>query len=301
MDFGRDVDISTVHFGLPPEHPGSIKVLGGTKRKDIKVYVGGVLWSDESFTGVIYPAKAKPKDYARYYCRQFNTIELNTTHYRLPEADHIKKWQNDAPETFRFAPKVPQVISHSGDLLQMVDFMNEFGTLVSHFGKRLGYTFLQLPPHFAPKRLQELLEFLDRSALRQLAIEVRHPDWFGEQPALNQLCNYLYKNQMPLVITDTPGRRDVLHGRLTHTVTLIRFNANDRHSTDYSRIDEWVERLNNWFNQGLETVYFFIHTPHQINMPELVSYFIKQLKQVSGIHLQSPKITQPDPSNGMLF
>lgn len=301
MDFGRDVEITTVNFSLPPEHPASSKILGGEKKKDIKVYVGGVLWSDENFVGHIYPAKAKPKDYAKYYCRQFNTIELNTTHYRLPEAERIMKWQNDAPDAFRFAPKVPQVISHSGNLLQMVDFMNEFGMLIRHFGKRQGYAFLQLPPHFAPNRLPELLSFLDGVELRQLAIEVRHPDWFNGQPALNQLCNYLYKNKMPLVITDTPGRRDVVHSRLTHTVTLIRFNANDRHPTDYLRIDEWVNRLNHWFNQGLETVYFFIHTPHQINMPELVGYFIKQLKQVSGIHLQPPKLTPPDPSNGMLF
>ena len=150
MDFGRDTNINTVDFTLTEINPSIKKVLGSKPSKLVKVYTGGVLWSDESFVGTIYPDKAKPKDYAKHYCKQFNTIELNTTHYRIPEKERIQKWQHEAPEGFMFCPKIPQVISHAGNLLTMVSFMNEFNELIKHFQQKMGLCFLQLPPHFAP-------------------------------------------------------------------------------------------------------------------------------------------------------
>jgi uncharacterized protein YecE (DUF72 family) len=301
MDFGRDTDINEVDFTLTAINPHVKKVLGSNPSKLIKVYVGGVLWSDENFVGTIYPDKAKPKDYAKYYCKQFNTIELNTTHYRIPEKERIQKWQHEAPEGFMFCPKIPQVISHAGNLVSMVNFMNEFNELVKHFQQKLGLCFLQLPPHFAPNRLMELLEFLDRSELRNLAIEVRHPEWFTNEVTFNQLSNYLYKNKMPLVITDTAGRRDVLHMRFTAKSTVIRFNANNQHASDFKRMDEWIQHLKLLFEMGLENVYFFVHTPNQLHMPHLVTYFIHQLKRECGIHLTAPKIKDETGFTGELF
>ena len=136
----------------------------------------------------------------------------------------------------------------------------------------------------------ELLEFLDQSQLRNIAIEVRHPEWFTHEVAFNQLSNYLYKNKMPLVITDTAGRRDVLHMRFTANSTIIRFNANNQHASDFKRMDAWIQHLKLLFEMGLETVYFFVHTPNQLHMPHLVTYFIHQLKRECGIHLTAPKI-----------
>lgn len=301
MDFGRDCNIENVTYDLPEIPDSAKKVLGGTKSKAIQVYIGGVLWSDDYFVDTIYPASAKPKDYARYYCKQFNTIELNTTHYRLPEKERIQKWAKDAPEHFRFSPKVPQVISHSPNLISMLPFTCEFHEHILQFGNKLGLSFLQLPPHFAPDRLNELLDFLDHCPIRYMAIEVRHPDWFRNISSFNALCNYLYKNNMPLVITDTAGRRDVLHMRLTSKTTLIRFNANDRHSSDFTRMNEWIQHIKLLLDNGLETIYFFVHTPKQLNMPYLVTHFIQQLKRECGIVLTPPKIKEDTGFTGELF
>lgn len=66
--------------------------------------------------------------------------------------------------------------------------------------------------------------------------------------------------------------------RLTNKTAFIRFNANDNHPSDKIRIDNWINRAYNWFQIGLKIIYFFIHTPNQINMPHLVAYFIKSLQ-----------------------
>lgn len=290
MDFGRTKELDSVKYTLPQNHMGIEKVLGTVKCVNPKIYIGGVLWSDESFVGTIYPHRARAINYSKYYTRQFNTIELNSTHYRIPEIQKIQKWYEESPHDFRFCPKIPQDISHSRNLAETIDYLNEFNNVIKAFQHKLGMCFLQLPPHFAPNRLNELLSFLDQCSIRNLAIELRHPEWFTEKLALNVLSNYLYKNNMTLVLTDTPMRRDVLHMRLTNKTAFIRFNANDKHESDYKRINEWIERLYEWMQLGLETIYLFIHTPTQVNMPELVTYFIQQLKKECGISLTPPKI-----------
>lgn len=301
MNFGRTNNIEAINFGLPDSHKGIEKVLKGVRVLQPRVYVGGVLWSDEAFLGTIYPERAKSKDYARYYGRQFNSIELNLTHYRLPENEKIQKWYEESPVDFKFCPKVHQAISHASNLISAVDYMETFYQLVKPLQHKLGTCFLQLPPHFSPKRLNELLEFLDKSNLRNLAVELRHPDWFSGNEALNILSNYLYKNKMALVLTDTPMRRDVLHMRLTNQTAFIRFNANDKHASDYKRIDEWIQRLLEWIQLGLESVYFFVHTPTQLNMPHLVTYIIQQLKKECGISISPPKIKTVNDDSGKLF
>jgi len=250
------------------------------------------MWADEGFKGLIYPEKAKAADYVKYYAKQFNTIELNATHYRIPDADTFKRWYDVAPAGFKFCPKVNQEISHAGNLLPMLSFHNQCNDLFQLLRDKLGTCFMQLPPQFGTSRLNELLEFLDHSDLRNLAIELRHESWYRQEAELNQLCNYLYKNGMSLIITDTPGRRDVLHMRLTDKTAMLRFNANNDHPTDRTRMDEWVQRFKTWFDHGLEELYFFMHSPDQRFMPQLVSYLIRQMQQVCGISIAPPVIRQ---------
>jgi len=86
----------------------------------------------------------------------------------------------------------------------------------------------------------------------------------NEVKYLNTFSNYFYKNNLTLLLTDTAGRRDVLHQRLTSKTAFIRFVANDLHATDYKRMDEWITRLKNWIDNGLEEIYFS-YTPLLMN------------------------------------
>ena len=92
------------------------------------------------------------------------------------------------------------------------------------------------------------------------------------------------------VITDTSGRRDVLHMRLTTPVAFIRFVGNNLHPTDYKRIDDWVGRLKLWIDSGIETIYFFIHNHEELNSPELCKYTIQKLNAAKGLNIAVPKL-----------
>ena len=99
------------------------------------------------------------------------------------------------------------------------------------------------------------------------------------------------------VITDVAGRRDVCHARLTNREVVVRFVGNALHPTDYSRIDAWVERLDSWFQNGLQNVYFFTHEPDNILAPELAAYLTKKFQEKTTIKTRGPNLQMP-PNEG---
>lgn len=302
MEFGRLENIENIDFTLPSDHPGTLKVLGGVKTKNPKLYIGAPIWSDPGFPGKLYPAKAREKDYLKYYARQFNCIELNATHYRVPNEDGIIRWLLATGEQFKFCPKIHQSISHAKSLTQVVPLMKDLMLNLNWFKEKLGTSFMQLPPGFSTKGLDDLLTFLDLTMVKNMVIELRHESWYEkDHEAMKILCNYLYKNQLGLVITDVAGRRDVLHQRLTNKSAFIRFTANDLHPTDYERLKDWAERVSYWLDNGLEELYFFVHTPDKSLTPELAIYFIKELHRLTGLNIKTPQLLSLGGKSGKLF
>lgn len=302
MEFGKITEnLEDIDFSFPESHPGTIKVLGEQKAKKLNVYVGCPIWSDEKFVGKIYPQNAKPANYVRYYSKQFNSIELNTSHYQELDPGRIKKWVDATTADFKFFPKVHQSISHTPLLKYNAQMMREFLTNVKHFQKKLGMPFLQLPERYDSSNLNDLLTFLDEVAMSGFAIELRHASWFSNETVLKQVCNYFYGNNITFLILDCAGRRDVMHQRLTTKTAFIRFLANDLHDADQKRIQDWVIQLDNWIENGLEEIYFFVHTPSNELMPEIVNFFIKAFSRQTGIKLEPAKITKPEDTIRTLF
>ena len=304
MDFGKLPDISKITFTLPPDAPGNDRIwakCGNTRNKNPKVYVGCPVWANKNWLGGLYPNNAKSRDYLKHYCEQLNTIELNVTHYQIPEEKTIERWKSQASEGFLFAPKVLQEISHR--LLpegQAIPLMKEFCRSIMGLEKYLGTSFLQLGPAFSPEYADKLEDFL--AALPhdyKLAIEFRHPDWFkGDN--FEQIAQIMENYQAGTVMTDVAGRRDVLHMRPTTPTVMLRFVGNDLHPTDFERVDVWVQRFKNWLDKGLEEIYFFAHEPNNDDAPQLATYFIREMNTHCGLNLKVPKSYQL-PVQGSLF
>jgi uncharacterized protein YecE (DUF72 family) len=70
------------------------------------IHIGTSGWSYPSWRPGFYPAGLAPNEFLRFYAEAFDTVELNTTGYRLPSADQFKRWAEAVPDGFRFAPKV---------------------------------------------------------------------------------------------------------------------------------------------------------------------------------------------------
>lgn len=286
MKFGKLSDISAVDFSLPQDHPQTTKVLANASNSFEQLYFGCPAWGCKEWVGKIYPPKTKQADFLSYYAKQFNTIELNTTHYRIPMAEMVNKWVEKAGKKFRFCPKIPQSISHFGGNLQNVEaLVDQFALSIHLMGEQLGICFMQLPPHFSPQHGHHLIRFIETFPL-PLSIEFRHPDWFVPSEAVDKVFEAMEKRQVATVITDVAGRRDVCHMRLTSAVAVIRFVGNDLDPSDFTRLDQWMERLAAWREQGLETVYFFLHEPDDVHCPELAAEFIKKVNKELSLQLK---------------
>ena len=104
----------------------------------------------------------------------------------------------------------------------------------------------------------------------------------------NELFTTLKKMNIGAVITDTSGRRDCAHMHLTLLKTFIRYVGNSLHATDYRGIDEWVERIKYWLENGMEEIYFFMHMHEEAFSPELTVYLVDKLNKACGLNLPKP-------------
>ena len=295
MDFGKLKDISKVDFDLPPDAVRNTPVLTTTSNSGkARVFIGSARWAEKSLLGKIYPPGTPQKDYLNHYSRQFNTVEMNTTHYRIPTQEMVGQWVDKVPPNFRFCPKIPQSISHSQDFGKSQNATQLFQEALYAFGKHLGIPFMQLPPTFSPQRDgKKLFTYLENWPHDlPLAIEFRHPAWFSDPKITKRAFDLLQEYGLSTVITDTAGRRDVVHMQVTYPIQAVRFVGNSLHPTDYSRLDAWIERIGHWLEDGLQELYFFVHQPEEHLCVDLAIYLIHQINERLGLQLEPPRPVQ---------
>lgn len=294
MDFGRLPDSSKIDFILPADHPATQRVLTNAKQfTKPGLYLGCPTWTNKPWLGTYYPAGATDQQLLYWYARQFNTLEMNTTHYRIPDARAITRWRQAVPPGFIFCPKLPQIISHDQLLHHVGEPTKQFCNAILGLGPNLGMAFLQLPPFFGPDDWPVLAQFLLQfPAEVPLAVEFRHEHWFKETAVTEQVFQMLEERKVTTVLTDVAGRRDVLHMRLTTPVAMIRFNGHGLVPSDFSRLDAWADRLHQWLEQGLQTVYFFMHQKDVLDAPPALVHLMDQLERRTGITLQRPEKLQ---------
>lgn len=292
MDFGKvnSEALEDIDFTLPPDAASTKALLQKYKsKKETEIFVGCAKWGRKDWIGKIYPDKTKEADFLEHYARHFNCIELNATFYRMPTEKQVTTWKNKVGKGFQFCPKFTDQISHFKRLKGAEEVTTRFLQGISAFGDTLGPVFLQLPPNFTPKNyeaLEAFLTWLPKDV--QVFTELRSPKWFLEEN-FEKVFDMMALHKIGSVITDASGRRDCVHMRLTTPIAFIRFVGNGLHPTDYTRVDNWVQRIKSWKQQGIQKVYFFMHQHEEIHSPELSKYVIQQLNKHCGTAIPVPQ------------
>jgi uncharacterized protein YecE (DUF72 family) len=310
MEFGKLQDISNVDFTLPDEHVETeafLKKLEPTKKPIIRI--AAPVWGTPEWKGIWYPQKAKPSDYLYHYSRQFDSIELNVTHYQIPPAERILKWKEMTPKGFLFCPKIYKGISHHKQLVNCGELTAVFCDRMALFGDRLGICFLQLPPHFSPQKAQILINYLENfPAQTRLAIEFRHKDWFNSEfnqqneetkEAVREVFSVMRRHAFIALMTDVSGRRDAMHMRLTSDTMVLRLVGNSLDKTDYERMENWTEKMDHWIKSGLNQFHFWLHQPDNIKTAEMAVFLIERLKEKGYTNINSPKEIREETKNDM--
>lgn len=285
MKFGQVTNPEEIDFTLPKDHKDTPRVLEKGKKK-FQVYVGCAKWNKTDLKN-FYPKGVK--DELSYYSTQFNAIELNATFYNMPTAGQVSVWKEKTPADFRFFPKITNSVSHFKRLIDVQEVVAQYCDAVAHFDKKLGMVFLQLHDNFKPKDMERVGKFIKEFPKGiPLAIEVRNAEWFKDKVSAEAYYQLLEKNKIANIIVDTAGRRDMLHMRLTTPTAFVRY-VGANHESDYDRLDDWLKRIKDWKEQGLENLYFFVHQNIERASPLLSAYFIEKLNKELGTSLKIPQ------------
>ncbi|MCC8409885.1 DUF72 domain-containing protein [Mucilaginibacter sp. UR6-1] len=295
MEFGRVTpeELLTTDFTLQPDPQITTETLAASSRKgDLQVHVGCAKWGRKEWVGKIYPPKTKDANFLDEYVKHFDCIELNATFYQVYGAETIAKWRDKAAinPDFRFCPKFSQSISHIRRLKNAEEITTSFYEGITAFGDKLGPLFLQLSDNFTPKSFPELKAYLEHLPTDvPVFVELRHKDWFAVPENSEKVFNLFRELNIGAVITDASGRRDCVHMHLPTPHAFIRFVGNSLDRTDYLRVDEWIDRIKQWADKGLQSVWFFMHQHDERYSPELSDYVSDQFNKKLGLNLMRPK------------
>jgi uncharacterized protein YecE (DUF72 family) len=140
-----------------------------------EVRVGTSGWSYPSWRPGFYPAGLAPTELLPFYATRFPSVELNTTGYRLPAEEQFRRWADQVPAGFEFAPKLP---ADRGRLRGL----EVFSSRVRALGDRLGPVRVSLKSARDEGVIELLLGSLDPSL--RLAFDLEHPSWDGIEQRL---------------------------------------------------------------------------------------------------------------------
>jgi len=143
----------------------------------MRVAVGTSGFSYAEWKGPFYPADLAASGMLAYYAERLPAVEINNTFYRLPRRSVLEGWAAQVPETFRFAVKASQRITHMKRLKDASDETRYLLEVTQALSAHLGVLLFQLPPNFKLDldRFERFLELLPMKT--RAAFEFRHPSW----------------------------------------------------------------------------------------------------------------------------
>jgi uncharacterized protein YecE (DUF72 family) len=231
-------------------------VPAGLRARDAgNAYVGCSGWSYPDWRGLVYPADLKARDWFAHYATWFDTVELNTTFYRLPSVTTVEQWAGQAPPGFVYALKLGAFGSHRMKLRDAARWLPNHLDRARRLGSSLGPTLVQLPPRWR-RNAERLDEFLTAAPhdLRW-AVELREPSWVHDD-----VFAVLERHGAALCLHDLlPDQPWVL----TTDWTYVRFHGPDavanRYQGRYSGRRLWrtADRLTAWLESGCDVYAYF--------------------------------------------
>jgi len=148
----------------------------------VKLLAGTSGYAFKEWKGAFYPKELKDDGMLGYYASKFPAVEINNTFYRLPRTQVLLDWAAQVPETFTFALKASQRITHHARLKEeSADLVDYLLKNTAPLGSRLGPILFQLPPNLKKdaNRFRGFLGLLPSD--RRYVFEFRHESWFDDE------------------------------------------------------------------------------------------------------------------------
>ena len=208
------------------------------------IRIGCSGWNYATWRESFYPQGLGAARWLEFYASVFDTVEVNTTFYRLVKRSSVERWVAQTPPEFCFAVKASRYLTH---IKRLSDMERGVQRLIEPLeplrdAGRLGPMLWQLPANF--HRDDARLAFaLERLPPGRHTFEFRHASWFCEP-----VYALLRERGVALTIADRPGLDFQTH-EMTADFAFIRFHHGHRGrrgNYSQSELAEWAERIAGW-------------------------------------------------------
>ena len=201
-------------------------------------------WQYDDWRGRLYPEGMGTGRWLRRYAERFETVEVNSTFYRLASRDAVERWVEQTPDGFVFACKASRYMTHIKRLRELERGTERYYERIQPLldSGKLGPVVWQLPANFH-RDDAVLADALAKLPDGLHCFEFRHESWF-----VDQVYELLREHGAALVIGDHPERPFQSY-EMTADWTFIRFHLGRRgRRGNYSdrEIDAWAERIGGW-------------------------------------------------------
>jgi uncharacterized protein YecE (DUF72 family) len=253
--------------------------------------------------GRVYPEDLPKRRWFAHYTSLFDTVELNSTFYRLPSVETAEQWAAAAPPGFVYALKLGAFGSHRMKLRDAARWLPNHLDRVERLGAALGPTLVQLPPKWRRDagRLDEFLTVAPKAM--RWAVELREPSWLHDD-----VFEVLRRHHAALCIHDLlPNHPWVL----TTDWTYLRFHGPDALERKYwgryggQRLWRAADRLGHWLGDGID-VYAYFNNDHEGHAVQDARWLATRLARSGCIAQHGPSdrghaeatMREPVPSRG---
>jgi len=219
------------------------------------VHIGCSGWQYRDWRdGAFYPPKLPQRRWLEHYATQFETVEVNSTFYRLARPEAVARWVADTPAGFVLTVKASRYMTHVRRLKDLGEPLARYYEAIEPLvgSPKLGPVLWQLPANFRRDE-DRLADALERFPAGRHCFEFRHESWFTED-----VLAILRAYGAALVYGDHP-ERPWQPLELTTDWTLIRFHYGSRgRRGNYSETElrEWAARLRDVRREAEVFAYF---------------------------------------------
>ncbi len=255
-------------------------------------FLGLPAWGFPGWTGQYFPRPSSGESSLSLYARVFNTVEGNTSFYRVPEPDTVRRWTEAvAGNDFRFSFKLPRTLTHEArpDRRDLELFFSAMEVL----GDNQGPFLVQLPASVGPDDLPRLERlFAALPSEWRYVLELRHPGFFSEPELVEPLLArvgagrvmfdsrpiYQGDSDHPEVLAARHKKPDVpLLDTVYNDIAYVRLVLHPDAATNGKWVDEWLDRCAAYLAEG-HALYFMMHCPNNQHCPEFAADFHAALR-----------------------
>jgi uncharacterized protein YecE (DUF72 family) len=211
----------------------------------------------------LYPAPFENASRLTYYASLFNSIEINSSFYKIPQAATVSKWAASVPADFKFTFKLWKSITHNKDLNFNEADVVAFFNAISSVQDKKGCLLIQFPPSLKMESIAQLdkllscIKEIDTTQDWKVAVEFRNKSWYHEN--VYDLLNF---HNAAIVIQDIPKSATPFLNHKSDFI-YIRFhgpsgNYRDSYSSDF--LNEYATYVNEWIEECKAVYVYFNNT-----------------------------------------